>query len=150
MVGRESAGVPDAVHEAADARLVVPMRPPLRSLNVAVAAAMVMGEALRQTDGFPPGVIATRFDLLLSPRQNDLYQQHDHNPTLQPISNARKTTARAWFETLRDRICRPSSGWRTSFPPRCRRPDGAGPVRAPALATALIIGASRAAAASWR
>ena len=54
MVGRESAGVPDAVHEVADARLAVPMRPPLRSLNVAVAAAMALGEALRQVDGFPP------------------------------------------------------------------------------------------------
>src|SRR5262245_54154621 len=48
MVGRESAGVPDAVHEAADARIIIPMRPGLRSLNVAVAAAMVLGEALRQ------------------------------------------------------------------------------------------------------
>jgi tRNA (cytidine/uridine-2'-O-)-methyltransferase len=54
MLGRESAGVPDNVHETADARLVIPMRPGLRSLNVAVAAAMVLGEALRQTDGFPP------------------------------------------------------------------------------------------------
>jgi tRNA (cytidine/uridine-2'-O-)-methyltransferase len=49
MVGRESAGVPDAVHEAADARIIVPMRPGLRSLNVAVCAAMMLGEALRQT-----------------------------------------------------------------------------------------------------
>ena len=48
MVGRESAGVPAEVHAAADARLVVPMRAPLRSLNVAVASAMVLGEALRQ------------------------------------------------------------------------------------------------------
>lgn len=54
MVGRESAGVPDAVHRAADHRLVVPMRPPLRSLNVAVAAAIALGEALRQTGGFAP------------------------------------------------------------------------------------------------
>jgi tRNA (cytidine/uridine-2'-O-)-methyltransferase len=53
MVGRESAGVPEAVHAAADARVVVPMRPALRSLNVAVAASMVLGEALRQTGGFP-------------------------------------------------------------------------------------------------
>jgi tRNA (cytidine/uridine-2'-O-)-methyltransferase len=53
MVGRESAGAPEAVHEAADARLVIPLRPALRSLNVAVAAAMVLGEALRQTGGFP-------------------------------------------------------------------------------------------------
>ena len=52
LLGRESAGVPDPVHEAADARLRIPMRPGLRSLNVAVAAAMVLGEALRQTGGF--------------------------------------------------------------------------------------------------
>ena len=54
MVGRESAGVPDEVHAVADARLIVPMRPGLRSLNVAVAAVMVLGEALRRTGGFPP------------------------------------------------------------------------------------------------
>lgn len=53
LLGRESAGVPDAVHAAADARLLIPMRPGLRSLNVAQAAAMALGEALRQTDGFP-------------------------------------------------------------------------------------------------
>ena len=53
LVGRESAGVPDEVHAAADARIVVPMRPGLRSLNVAVAAAMILGEALRQTGAFP-------------------------------------------------------------------------------------------------
>ena len=52
LFGRESAGVPDAVHEAADARLSIPMRPGLRSLNVAMAAAMALGEALRQTGGF--------------------------------------------------------------------------------------------------
>jgi tRNA (cytidine/uridine-2'-O-)-methyltransferase len=52
LAGRESAGVPDEVHQEADARLRVPMRPGLRSLNVAVAAAMVLGEALRQTGGF--------------------------------------------------------------------------------------------------
>lgn len=51
MVGRESAGVPAEVHGAADARLVIPMRPQARSLNVALAAAMVLGEALRQTGG---------------------------------------------------------------------------------------------------
>lgn len=51
MVGRESAGVPDEVQEAADLRLRIPMRPGLRSLNVALAAAMVLGEALRQTAG---------------------------------------------------------------------------------------------------
>ncbi len=54
MVGRESAGVPDEVHASADARLLVPMRPGMRSLNVAVAAVMVLGEALRRTHGFPP------------------------------------------------------------------------------------------------
>ena len=53
MVGRESAGVPDAVHDAAFARLVIPLLPGLRSLNVAQAAAMVLGEALRQTELFP-------------------------------------------------------------------------------------------------
>ena len=52
LVGRESAGVPEAVHAAADAHVVVPMRPALRSLNVAMAAAMVLGEALRQTGGY--------------------------------------------------------------------------------------------------
>ena len=48
MVGRESAGVPPEVHARADLRVTVPMRPPFRSLNVAVAAAMAMGEAMRQ------------------------------------------------------------------------------------------------------
>lgn len=52
MLGRESSGVSEIVHNAADARIAVPMRPGLRSLNVAVAAAMVLGEALRQTNGF--------------------------------------------------------------------------------------------------
>jgi tRNA (cytidine/uridine-2'-O-)-methyltransferase len=48
LFGRESAGLPEEVHVAADARLVIPMRPGLRSLNVAMAAAMAAGEALRQ------------------------------------------------------------------------------------------------------
>jgi tRNA (cytidine/uridine-2'-O-)-methyltransferase len=48
LVGRESAGVPEAVHAAADLSVRVPMHPGLRSLNVAIAAAMVAGEALRQ------------------------------------------------------------------------------------------------------
>jgi tRNA (cytidine/uridine-2'-O-)-methyltransferase len=52
LFGRESAGVPEAVHRAADARLRIPMRVGMRSLNVAMAAAMVAGEALRQTGGF--------------------------------------------------------------------------------------------------
>ena len=49
LFGRESSGVPAAVHDAADARLLVPMRAGLRSLNVAMVAAMAVGEALRQT-----------------------------------------------------------------------------------------------------
>ncbi|HEX5233024.1 MAG TPA: tRNA (cytidine(34)-2'-O)-methyltransferase [Bradyrhizobium sp.] len=49
LFGRESAGVPDDVAATADARLVIPIRPGLRSLNVAAAAAMALGEALRQT-----------------------------------------------------------------------------------------------------
>jgi tRNA (cytidine/uridine-2'-O-)-methyltransferase len=49
MFGRESAGVPDPVHAAADARLLIPMQPGLRSINVAMASAMALGEALRQT-----------------------------------------------------------------------------------------------------
>jgi tRNA (cytidine/uridine-2'-O-)-methyltransferase len=53
LVGRESAGVPQSVHDAADARLVIPLRAGMRSLNVAQAAAMVLGEALRQTQSFP-------------------------------------------------------------------------------------------------
>lgn len=53
LFGRESAGVPEAVHAAADARIVIPLKPGFRSLNVAVAAAMVTGEALRQLGGFP-------------------------------------------------------------------------------------------------
>ncbi len=53
LLGRESAGVPEGVHDAADARITIPMRPDLRSLNVAVAAAMVLGEGLRQTNSFP-------------------------------------------------------------------------------------------------
>jgi tRNA (cytidine/uridine-2'-O-)-methyltransferase len=53
LFGRESAGVPDEVHAAADLRIRVPMRPGMRSLNVAVSAAMILGEALRQTASFP-------------------------------------------------------------------------------------------------
>ena len=53
LLGRESVGVPDEVHEAADARVRVPMIAGMRSINVAMAAAIVLGEALRQTGGFP-------------------------------------------------------------------------------------------------
>jgi tRNA (cytidine/uridine-2'-O-)-methyltransferase len=49
LFGRESAGVPDAIHAVADARLTIPMKAGLRSLNVAMACAMAVGEALRQT-----------------------------------------------------------------------------------------------------
>jgi tRNA (cytidine/uridine-2'-O-)-methyltransferase len=52
LFGRESSGVPEAVHRAADSRLVIPMHPGLRSINVAMAAAMALGEAMRQTNGF--------------------------------------------------------------------------------------------------
>jgi tRNA (cytidine/uridine-2'-O-)-methyltransferase len=48
LFGRESAGVPQAVHDAADSRLVIPVAEGLRSLNIAVSVAMVAGEALRQ------------------------------------------------------------------------------------------------------
>lgn len=54
MVGRESAGVPDAVADSADARVRIPLMPTVRSLNVAMAAAMAMAEALRQLQAFPP------------------------------------------------------------------------------------------------
>jgi tRNA (cytidine/uridine-2'-O-)-methyltransferase len=60
LLGRESAGVPDTVHATADARLLIPMAAGLRSLNVATAAAMVLGEGLRQTNGFPVRVEASR------------------------------------------------------------------------------------------
>jgi tRNA (cytidine/uridine-2'-O-)-methyltransferase len=53
LLGSESAGVPDAVHARADFAVRVPMRAGMRSLNVAVAGAMVLAEALRQTDEWP-------------------------------------------------------------------------------------------------
>jgi len=53
LMGRESAGVPEAVHQIADARLLIPMNKNARSINVALSAVMVVGEALRQTDLFP-------------------------------------------------------------------------------------------------
>jgi tRNA (cytidine/uridine-2'-O-)-methyltransferase len=51
LFGRESAGVPDHVYGAAEARVRIPMRPAMRSLNVAMTCAMAVGEALRQTGG---------------------------------------------------------------------------------------------------
>ena len=53
LFGQESAGVPDHVHAAAQARLIVPMAAGARSLNVVAAAAMALGEGLRQIKGFP-------------------------------------------------------------------------------------------------
>jgi len=53
LLGRESAGVPAEVHDVADLRLRIPLQPGLRSLNVALSAAMVLSEAMRQTRSFP-------------------------------------------------------------------------------------------------
>lgn len=54
LLGRESAGVPEDIHAACDARITIPMASGLRSLNIAVSGAMALCEALRQTGGFPP------------------------------------------------------------------------------------------------
>jgi tRNA (cytidine/uridine-2'-O-)-methyltransferase len=53
LLGRESSGVPERVHECAAARVVIPLRRPARSLNVALVGAIALGEALRQTGMFP-------------------------------------------------------------------------------------------------
>jgi tRNA (cytidine/uridine-2'-O-)-methyltransferase len=53
LFGQESAGAPDHVHDAAGARLVIPIAAEARSLNLVVSAAMALGEALRRTGGFP-------------------------------------------------------------------------------------------------
>jgi len=53
LMGRESAGVPEIVHQTVDARLLIPMNKNARSINVALSAVMVVGEALRQTGLFP-------------------------------------------------------------------------------------------------
>lgn len=64
LFGRESSGVPDWVHAAADGRVLIPMRAGLRSLNLAQSVAMIAGEALRQVDGFPnPGLDAAGQDI---------------------------------------------------------------------------------------
>ncbi|WP_068086368.1 tRNA (cytidine(34)-2'-O)-methyltransferase [Polycladidibacter stylochi] len=52
LMGRESSGVPDEIHDLADARLLIPMKNGMRSLNMAVTTGMVLGEAMRQTGGF--------------------------------------------------------------------------------------------------
>jgi tRNA (cytidine/uridine-2'-O-)-methyltransferase len=62
LFGRESAGVPERIHVAADVRLAIPMRSGLRSLNVAMAAALAVGEAMRQTRSFPPAFAASFSD----------------------------------------------------------------------------------------
>lgn len=53
LFGRESAGVPEDIHNAADARVAIPLTPPARSLNVAMSAGIVLWEALKQTGGLP-------------------------------------------------------------------------------------------------
>jgi len=53
LFGRESSGVPEAVHTAAEVRLKIPIRPELRSLNVAMTCAMAVGEAMRQMGANP-------------------------------------------------------------------------------------------------
>lgn len=53
LFGRESSGVPDAVHEAAEARIIIPMAKTARSLNLANSASIALFEALRQTGGLP-------------------------------------------------------------------------------------------------
>ncbi|WP_205481451.1 tRNA (cytidine(34)-2'-O)-methyltransferase [Sphingomonas arenae] len=55
LFGKESAGVPAAVAEACDARVRIPIRPEVRSMNLATAAALGLGEALRQTGSLPIG-----------------------------------------------------------------------------------------------
>jgi tRNA (cytidine/uridine-2'-O-)-methyltransferase len=55
LFGRESSGAPPEVHEAADARVFIPLAPGPRSLNLTVSAAIALSEALRQTNGFPTG-----------------------------------------------------------------------------------------------
>ncbi|MCP4184479.1 MAG: tRNA (cytidine(34)-2'-O)-methyltransferase [Hyphomicrobiales bacterium] len=53
MLGRESSGVPEFVHQIADHSIVIPMHRKARSINIALSGALVMGEALRQTDKYP-------------------------------------------------------------------------------------------------
>ena len=53
LFGNESRGAPDEVHEAVQGRIVIPIRADTRSMNLATTAAMALGEALRQTGGFP-------------------------------------------------------------------------------------------------
>jgi len=57
LFGRESAGVPDEVHEACDERVYIPLMPGMRSLNVTVSAAIALSEALRQTGQMPKPLV---------------------------------------------------------------------------------------------
>ena len=91
LMGSESDGAPDAVHRSADARLRIPMARGLRSLNVVVAAAMVLGEAMRQT-GLWPG----------RGRRRAMTLQETMITEVGPgDAGARATRARAWFDELR-------------------------------------------------
>jgi tRNA (cytidine/uridine-2'-O-)-methyltransferase len=53
LLGRESCGAPEEVHEKSDARVIIPMHADTRSINIAISASMVLGEAMRQCDCFP-------------------------------------------------------------------------------------------------
>jgi len=59
LLGRESAGVPEEVANQVDEKITIPMQNEMRSLNIAVAGAMILGEALRQTTGFKATVFKT-------------------------------------------------------------------------------------------
>jgi coproporphyrinogen III oxidase len=101
LIGRESAGVPDEVHAAADERILIPMRPGLRSLNVAVTAAMILGEALRQTGCFPEP--ADRQEPRERARGPDAARRDRMNDTA--TIDRLKAETPVWFAALRDRIC---------------------------------------------
>lgn len=60
LFGRESAGVPDEVHESVDARVRIPLSPGARSMNVAMSAGIALWEALRQTGQLPPDQLPAR------------------------------------------------------------------------------------------
>jgi tRNA (cytidine/uridine-2'-O-)-methyltransferase len=94
LLGRESAGVPDDVHATADARIVVPMRDGMRSLNIAVAAAMVVGEALRQTAAFP------------SPQRGGLKGRSGHPPP-HPEALGRRPSLEGGLRRTLDHSSRP-------------------------------------------
>ena len=87
LLGRESAGVPEEVHSAADARLIVPMRGGLRSLNVAVAAALILGEACADRR-LPRAPMARR-----------------RAPAIGTVAKRTERPSRRLVSALRDRIC---------------------------------------------